>query len=121
MLHRDFTLINRSLATAEQMIIIYFDPISLFPLQVYYIVAALADLSRKPIDPSSNVLVHKCGPTSDGAYRLPVSELQPSLANPGPSQGQHFNEVDLGALGTLTDVSFYLDLGSVSVADWVPV
>ncbi|KAG1845697.1 hypothetical protein DFJ58DRAFT_625490, partial [Suillus subalutaceus] len=35
MRHRDFTLINRSLETAEQMIILYFDPISLFPLQVY--------------------------------------------------------------------------------------
>lgn len=65
MQHRDFTRINRSLATAEQMIILYFDPISVFPLQVYYIVAALAELSGKPIDSGSNVLVHGCGPASN--------------------------------------------------------
>lgn len=41
--HRDFTLINKSLANAEQMIILYFDPISLSPLQVYYIGAALVE------------------------------------------------------------------------------
>lgn len=41
--HRDFTLINKSLANAEQMIILYFDPISLSPLQVYHIGAALVE------------------------------------------------------------------------------
>ncbi|KAG1724512.1 uncharacterized protein EDB91DRAFT_1170762 [Suillus paluster] len=57
MRYHDFALINRSLATAEQLIILYFDPISLFPLQVYYIVAALADLSGQRLDSNSNVLV----------------------------------------------------------------
>jgi hypothetical protein len=113
MRHRNFTPINRCLVTAEQMIVLYFDPISLFPLQVYYIVAALADLSGKPLDSRSDVLVHRCGPASDSEYRFPVSELQSSLESPGPSQGRHF-EMDSGVLGILADVSFYLDLGLVS-------
>ncbi|KAG2346866.1 hypothetical protein BDR05DRAFT_945821 [Suillus weaverae] len=58
-LKRTYLLIMKwSLATAyaEQMIILYFDPDSLFP---------------------------RCGPGSRSAYRFPVSELQSSLVNPG--------------------------------------
>lgn len=58
--HREVTLINKSLVNAEQMIILYFDPISLFLLQVYYIGTALADLSRKLLDSRSIMLVYRC-------------------------------------------------------------
>ncbi|KAG2144514.1 hypothetical protein DEU56DRAFT_206972 [Suillus clintonianus] len=120
MQHRNFTPINRSLATAEQIIILYFDPISLFPLQVYHIVAALADLSGKPLDPSSNVLVHRCGTASDSAYLFPVSGLQSSPANPGPSQGRHCEGADPGVLGILADCSRWIsnsDLGAFHLTD----
>lgn len=120
MQHRDFTRINRLLATAEQMIILYFDPISVFPLQVYYIVAALAELSGKPIDSGSNVLVHGCGPASNSVYECHVSALQSSLVNPGPSQGQRFHHMDPGVFGILADCSRWLsnsDLGAFYLAD----
>jgi hypothetical protein len=42
------------------MIILYFDPISLFLLQVYYIGAALADLSGKLLDSRTIMLVYRC-------------------------------------------------------------
>lgn len=116
----DFTRINRSLVAAEQMIILYFDTISLFPLQVYYIVTALAELSGKPIDSGSNVLVHRGGPASNSAYQVPVSNLQSSLVNLGPSQGSHFKDMDPGVLGILADCSRWLsnaDLGAFHLAD----
>ncbi|KAG0709424.1 hypothetical protein DFH29DRAFT_230259 [Suillus ampliporus] len=109
--YRDFALINRSLATAEQLIILYFDPISLFPLQVYYIVAALADLSGKSLNSRSNVMVRKCGP-ADSVYQFPVSELRSSLLNPGPHQKQRVSEA---FSGVLTDCCRWLsnsDLGA---------
>ncbi|KAG1890916.1 hypothetical protein F4604DRAFT_1913731 [Suillus subluteus] len=120
--HLDFTLMNRSLATAEQLIVLYFDPISLFPLQVYYIVAALADLSGKPLSSSSHVVVRRFGPgtVSDSAYRFPVSELQSSLANPGISQGRRVKEADSEVLGVLTDCCRWLsnsDLGAFHLSD----
>ncbi|KAG2144493.1 hypothetical protein DEU56DRAFT_883819 [Suillus clintonianus] len=120
MQHRDFTLINRSLATAEQIIILYFDPISLFPLQVYYIVAALANLSGKRLHSKSNVLVHKCGPTPDSVYQFPVSGLRTSLVNPGPSQGQSFNRASSDVSGVLADCCRWLsnsELGAFHLSD----
>ncbi|KAG2368474.1 hypothetical protein BDR07DRAFT_1390750, partial [Suillus spraguei] len=106
--HPDFTPMNKSLATAEQLIILYFDPINLFPLQIYYIVEALADLSGKPLNLSSNVLVHRCGTVSDSPYQFPVSELQSSLVKPGVSQGQPVEGADSKVLGVLADCCHWL-------------
>lgn len=67
MQHRDFTRINRSLATPEQMIILYFDPISV-PPGLLHRSGTLSELSGKPIDSGSNVLVHGYGPASNSVY-----------------------------------------------------
>ncbi|KAG1743040.1 hypothetical protein EDB19DRAFT_2024151 [Suillus lakei] len=118
--HYDFALMNRSLATAEQLIILYFDPISLFPLQVYYIVAALADLSGKRLNSKSQVLVRKCGPVPDSVYQFPVSGLRSSLADPGPSQGWRFNGTSSGVSDVLADCCHWLsnsDLGAFHLSD----
>ncbi|KAG2063343.1 hypothetical protein BDR04DRAFT_1111620 [Suillus decipiens] len=117
--HPYFAPMNRSLATAEQLIVLYFDPISLFPLQIYYIVEALADLSGKPLNLSSHVPVHRCGTISDTPYQFPVSELQSSLVNPGVSQGQPVEGANSKVLGVLADCCHWLsnsDLGAFQLS-----